>query len=467
MTQDTSFNHGHVRTVAGSQMQNVDEFLDHRTRDRSSDDIIKSKDWHDLGKLDVWLHMRAPISAVWSHPMWRIFDGKVDGSDKRVKMVGFNKWGCHEDEKSVLKKQHKRRPDGSRLFPPQRCPQCKIDELVREMVVRGELRWTDPVLKFEGEDRSKTVIIRAGDFWGAFGSKDLDDDEIAEVLRTGAPTKPNAWKTAMPAKCSYVYVVVDNAHVADGAKIVVEGDALGRKMQKAIRDEMERNSSRDLGDPWKNPYLFGWRYDDAKQFADKYDVKVLGTKPSDEVFAAIRDADPPDTSDQIARGDVDELRTIYETFLVPGVKLQLDKAFPPRMAGTKPAAAATPPPATQAATGAPAPAAAAAAVTKPPAELCECDHCGEKCLSASDMTCPKCGAGYVMNGEYPVLATRPCLSCKAQVALPGSGAPGKIGDRAKCGACGAEHFETKVDEQTFTWAIVEAPKEQPRVRGKR
>jgi len=442
--QDATFNYGHSRQVAGREMSTVDAFLEHRSRDRSSDLILKSSEWKKDGKLDLWLHTRSPIAAIWSHSLWRIGELTTDGKKERA--VFFTKWNCHDPEE-VLKRQYKRRADGSRVTPPEHDPFCKMIEAVRAEVVAGTIRWTDPILKFEGDDRSKTIIVRAGDFWGAFSSKDLSEEEIASMRREGIK-KADAWKTALPAKCSYIFVAVDDAHIEAGARILIEGEAIGKKMQKAIRDEMERQGSKELGNPLKNPYLFRWTFDDAKDFADKYDVRVLGKKPSDEVLEIIRDEDPPDTSDQVAPGDIDELRTVVEAHWVA------DRAVRDRVL--------------QAAFGAKDPAAAPSG-EKIEEDRFDCDHCGAKeAMGVEDLECPKCNAAYVILGQgedaHAVLSSRPCTGCKAQIVLPGISGPGKFGDNVACPQCGAIHHEDNTVDNDGTrveWFFVQPPKVDP------
>jgi len=455
---ETSFNFGANRTVAGSEMD-VDGFLNHRSRDRSGDTILRSSEWKKEGKLDLWLHTKSRIAAVWRHSFWRIVERTDKETNKKEKIVVFSPWNCHEDEQ-VLKRQFKRRADGTRVVPPECCPFDKLAEAVRMMAVRGEIRWTDPILKFEGDDRSQTTLVRAGDFWGAFSSGDLSEEEIGQMRRAGV-AKRDAWKTSLVPKCSYVFCGADDANLGDGPRILIEGEALGRAMQRAIEREIERHGSKELGNPFKHPVLFRWTFDDSKDFSDKYDVRVLGKQPSDEVLAVIRDAEPPDTSDEVARGDVDELRALLESHAL--VKLPLDACFPARdAASAQPKPAASP--------------SAPAGIEG--SERYDCDHCGGKeVMSIDDLACPKCGANYGQitedGGQSTVLFTRPCTACKEQIALPGRGAPGTFGDHVKCSQCGAEHFEERGENDgPVEWFFVEpkapeGPKEEPKPAARR
>jgi rubredoxin len=449
---EASFNYGHSRTVAGREMD-VDGFLTHRSRERSGGAVLRSSEWKKDGKLDLWLHTGTRIASVWRHSFWRVVERTDKETRKTEKVVVFSPWNCHEDEE-VLRRQYKRRADGARQAPPERCPFDKLSEAIRAMAVRGEIRWTDPVLKFEGDDRSQTVIVRAGDFWNAFGSKDLSEEEIAQLRRVGV-NRRDAWKTALMPKCSYLFVAADDANLADGARILIEGEALGRAMQRAIEGEIDRHGSKELGNPFKNPYMFRWTFDDSKDFADKYGAKVIGKKPTDEVLAVIRDAEPPDTSDELAFGDVDELRALLEAHAL--LKLPLDACFPPRD------------PASAQKNGAKADEGSDADGDLP--LRFDCDHCGAKeVMGEDDFECPKCGAEYEVVDGNTVLGARPCLSCKAPVALPGVRAPGKFGDHVKCAKCGAEHFEehgerdAKAPADTplpVNWFIVEAKPVEP------
>lgn len=473
---DTSFNHGANRHVAGAE-HDIDAFTRHRTSSRASDLIIKNEDWKK-GGIRLWLHTRAPIVSVWHHQFFKVIEKRED----KAKLPIFFKWNCWEAE-SVNVDRFKRRRDGTRTNPPCNCPFCLLIEEVRFAVAGRALRWTDEILKFEGDNRADTKLIRAGDFWGAFSSRDLDDDEVADLRRAGVDRK-EAWKTALTPKCDYVFCAADADNLGDGCRIIVPPGIMGERMQDAIVREQKR-SGKDKGNPLKNPYLFEWSYDDrAKMPKDAYRVDVLGTSPSDEVLKIIRDTDPPDTSDLIAWGDADELRSLLEAHSLLDAKLwipMLDRAFPARDDSAKDG----PAPAREAPKDAPAPTEAPGAGTskgamlqavagpaKPPApeELFDCEHCGAKeAMRATDFDCPKCGAKYVEIGKgdavETVLGYRPCLSCKAPVALPGVAAPGKVGDKAKCGQCGAEHFENGDDPPA--WAMVEAPKEEPKAPARR
>lgn len=466
---DASFNHGANRHVAGAE-HDIDGFTRHRTSSRSSDLIIKNSDWKKAG-LKLWLHTKAPIPSVWHHQFFKLIETRGD----KEKLPIFFKWNCWESEK-VNVDRFKRRRDGSRMVPPKECPFCLLIEEVRLAVASRGLLWIDEVLNFEGDNRAKTKIIRAGDFWGAFGSHDLDDDEIADLRRAGVDRK-EAWKTSLTAKCEYIFLGADADNLADGCRIIVPPGVMGEAMQDAILREQKR-LGKDRGNPRLNPYLFEWSYDERAK-KDAYRVDVLGTAPSDEVLKVIRDTDPPDISDLIGWGDADELRALLEAHSVLDARLwipMLDKAFPARDDSPK----SSPSPAREgakdvSASAGPSNTPAAKSESKqpsPPAkeELYDCEHCGAKeVMKSTDFECPKCGAKYVEVGDgdakSTVLGYRPCLSCKTPVALPGVAGPGKSGDKVKCGQCGAEHFENGDDPPA--WAMVEAPKEEPKAPARR
>jgi len=469
---DTSFNHGANRHVAGAE-HDIDGFTRHRTSSRASDLIIKNEDWKK-GGIRLWLHTKAPIVSVWHHQFFKVIEKRED----KARLPIFFKWNCWEDEK-VNVDRFKRRRDGSRTNPPCQCPKCKLIEIVRESVAGRTLRWTDEVLKFEGDNRADTKLIRAGDFWGAFSSRDLDDDEVADLRRAGVDRK-EAWKTALTPKCDYVFCGADADNIADGCRIIVPPGIMGERMQDAIVREQKR-SGKDKGNPLKNPYLFEWSYDDrAKMPKDAYRVDVLGTAPSDEVLKVIRDTDPPDTSDLIAWGDADELRSLLEAHSVLDARVwipMLDRAFPARDDSSKggPAPAPEGVKDAPAQTGAPNTPAAKAEPAKPPAaptpeELYDCEHCGAvKVMKSTDFDCPKCGAKYVEVGEGDAKATvlgyRPCAGCKTLVALPGVTAPGKAGDHTKCQQCEMDLHETGDDPPQ--WIGVEVVKAEPKAPARR
>ena len=442
-----SFNYGQNKHDSGAAMSDVDDFLKHRSRDRASDLIVR---WKDDGQVQLWLATRAPIFSVWRHPWFRIVESEKEGRKERI--VIPSPWGCHDSE-DTAKKQYKRRPDGTRIAAPE-CPFDKLAEALKAEVDAGRLSWVEPIIKFEGDDRSKAVIIRPGDFWGAFSAKDLSDDEIASLRRAGVNRK-EAWKSALPAKCSYVFVAAVDDDLASGLKLFVEGEAVGRKMQKAIRDEMDRQGTKDAGNPFKNPYMFRWSFDDKRDFADKYDIKVIGKRLSDEILAVIQ-SEPPDTSDVTAAGDADELRASIEKHALYSMGPLLDRVFGASESRT------------QVPKDAPVEKSEAKA-TEPAAKkiepLYECDHCNKVTLGEEDRKCSNCGAEYALVGvgaeARVVLSSRPCTACKTPISLPA-----KIGEKVPCPKCGEKHHEEEKkdgDNVSYEWFhdVEKKPEEMP------
>jgi len=143
---DASFNYGHARTTSGGE-HDIDDFTRHRTQTRSNDLIIKGDDWKK-GGLRFWLHTKAPIASVWHHQFYKV----IETRDDKEKLPIFFKWNCWDPE-DILVDRFKRRRDGTRIHPPEECPQCIFSELIRKAAVDGELNWTADAFVFEGDNR--------------------------------------------------------------------------------------------------------------------------------------------------------------------------------------------------------------------------------------------------------------------------------------------------------------------------
>lgn len=435
----------------------VDAFLDHTASGGGSGTAYFRK-WKKAGKATVWLHRHAGFVVKWAHGWPRFVElTDRDTGEKRVEVWSGSSWNCHEDE-LVLKRQNFRTPDDERETPPRSCPHCKLIEEVRRLVADGSLQLWDPIFRFEGSQEQFDVVLTAGGIYNAFktqGNGSLSDREVAECRKHGIRFD-DVWKENAKARCGYTFVVVDNARPENGVQIADEREALGQKMQRAIRDEIDRNGGGErgkmLGNPLRTPYPFLWGYDERASFSERYRVVALtaGEPALTDEIRELIESDPPDLARHLAPGNAAVLRADMERSAL--VKFDFDAIFKdvettqdatepdddpdnPLTDAIRDVKADRVPEVGRGKTE-PAPA---------PEDVFECDHCGGA-LKGTDFVCPHCGAKYDDNG---VIVSRPCLKCKTQIDTV-------QGDRFICEKCATIH-EVKDDE----WVTVEPEKAAP------
>lgn len=399
--------------TAASQGLDFDDFLGHSAT-QSGGAFLEN--WKEDGSILIWLHPEAPIHALWSH-RWLQFVKDEDGDGGDFRMLRVN---CLENE-NVLKRQRFRHGDGTREYPPTTCPHCLLVEFIRAQIEAGELSWTDPVFKFEGDEDD--IVIRAGGITGLFQKRDMSEAEKRELKRAGVYVK-DAFKENGQASLEYVFGVIANENPDAGCVVACERQTLGKKMQKAIRDRMEEHeeegieitnwrgqkfSGKDAAKPSNNPCCFKWAYDANKDFSDKYDVKVFANKkPSPDILAKFAEP-PPDVARLVAVPDLAQLRESYERYSL--IDLPLDELFGPaeRALGVDSTKASKEQAADETADDVdddlPESWGGTAKGDPPKAEaenMVECDHC-KKPMPESAMTCPHCGAEYIEDDEGDII----------------------------------------------------------------
>ena len=192
----------------------IDDFLSHRSSDRGA---YLTK-WKDDGKVNTWMHCERLPMAVWRHggiPKVVVLEDKKTGES--VRHVWSGEYVCHEDE-SVLKKQYKLNPDGSREVPPEYCPDCRLADYARRLVGSGRKSWMDPLFEWEADDPKENLTLTAGGIFmsrKAFDELELDEDDTKEMRKRGIVIK-DMWKQNVFAKMSYLFCVVDDAHPESG-----------------------------------------------------------------------------------------------------------------------------------------------------------------------------------------------------------------------------------------------------------
>lgn len=430
------------------------------------------------GDVTIWLHCNFAPQIFWHHN-WPVVQEVKDkeGDDKHMEVWG-SRWGCHDAQfEQVLKKRNFRdKATGEREYPPVRDPLCKLIELVHREVWTSKLSWLEPVFQFEGDDPTQTRVMLAGGLYNAFNDKNLTPAQKNELRKAGV-RQDESWQQDVRAKCSFLMVCAIDGQLEEGLKIAIEGEALKNEMKRAIETQRKQRRDKALSPvgPQAMPYPFRWEYDQTQDFAKRYIVTPLNDEPTDEILAAIKESEPPDTSEITVEGDPDALLASVEEHAL--VKLDWGSCFkvegkttaavpaaitstPKAAAKPVPAAAkAGPPPSTTGGVGggyggagappkaAPAkPVTAASVVKAAPVKLYTCEHCGKAAMSDKDFTCPACGALYEEIDEggqkQVVMTARPCTKCKTPIVLSASPqTPGEAGENVICEKCGAIHHE--------------------------
>ena len=273
----------------------VDAFINHRTRDGGGGGagILKWKDPKESRTVDVWLHRKAPFTAVWSHGFPRIAEYQKDGRD--IREVRPGSIVCVESEEVLRRQGFRDRDTDERETAPTICPMCLLAEHVRALVRDGAIKVTDVLFRVSPDESSRDVqLIHAGGFYGGFKEDKLTDEEM-EALREARISLRDAWRETGVARCNYVFVVVDAEDTAEGVQIAREPGLLGDKMKEAIANEIERR--KDRGYPIKNPYPFRWKNVPSEKVIHKrYAVNVLEEEASEELLQLITETDVPDLS---------------------------------------------------------------------------------------------------------------------------------------------------------------------------
>lgn len=299
--------------MAAHEMNSVDDFLNHRSNDRSGGFLTKwrkpAAEGGGGGKVNIWLHPKRMPIALWQHRFPKI----VVREDRKTNEVKTNAWGqsynCHETE-ATLKKQYRRnRETGEREAPPKRCPLCRLIETVRGMVDEGKLNWTQTLFRFEGDEEN--VILHAGGLYNAFGRDDLTDQEKKEMKEAKIYAK-DAWTENAQAKMNYLFCVVDNVNVAAGVQIAIETGLLGDKVKEVIADTRE-SLGEDVGNPFKHPYCIQWEYREAeKEFNKKYHARRMELIKLTPAIVKALQGPPPDLDGVITPFNIDSMRAILE-----------------------------------------------------------------------------------------------------------------------------------------------------------
>ena len=429
----------------------LDDFLGHETKSGGSSQFLRGWRKRKPPIVDVFLHRKSGIIALWQHNVPRVYEKKLDGGGKELRVFGGS-WNCLESE-DVLKKQYRREKDtGERTVPPVMCPVCRTMEFFRAAYREGAIGFAEPLFKFVGDDPKETQLLTFGGMCSLYGSDYLSDEE-KEVVKNEVSLK-EAWKENINAKCNYLFVVVDADNHKDGVQIAVETTSLGDHVKECIRNQMT-SLGEDDGNPILNPYALRWEHNaEAKEFGKKYKCIAMPKIALTKEVEALINSEPPDLENIVRPGNVTTMRASLEGHYIGPVEVDWDGIFGPaeragfghaeedqaagadeeeskpqqhshksvaKAAGTAKAAldkatADKPAPAPEVA-----PAAVAESTTKtggrrkkeaaapppPPAtEQIPCDECGAQ-MAADATVCPQCGAEYELEAPPADVAPAP------------------------------------------------------------
>lgn len=393
----------------------LDSFLGHSPNVNSGG---YTKSWKEKDKatsIDTFLHTKAPILALWRHPMPMIEVREIkpqNGQPFTRREIWNKQLVCHEPEK-VLQNWFKRSKETDlREYPPTKCGICLLSEYVRTWVLGGELDWLEPLFKWDGENDKGAVtrVLRAGAMYGAFSSKKLSEDEIKEMTAVGI-YQNEAFMHTVAAKCNYAFAVVNADDPGAGCTISIESVSLGDAIKKVIHDQ-RTSLGKDEGDPFKNPYGIRWNNNpNAKKIQDRYTANpLMRLTPTPEIRDLIT-GDPPrmdhysDPFDpRIVRAELEEHCLIdgipWDSFFPKSIEKEADVK---RVVGMP-------------------------EVNKPVVTVEEqipCDNCG-KSMNASSAKCPHCGQEYDVDPEdepAPAPKPEPPPAPKAPIARGRRGTP--------------------------------------------
>jgi hypothetical protein len=319
----------------------IDSFLSHKTSEGGGAFLKKWRKKDEITKLNTWIHTDQPPIALWQHEFPRLFVKDDKNTGESITLVWGGKYKCREDE-SVLRKQYHRNDDGSRKTPPQRCPFCRLIEVVRQLVETKQLDWSKVLFRFEGDKDIR--VVHAGGIYNAFKDEweTLDPKEKKRLLDAGITMKKEGgvWQENGIAKCAYVFSIVVNDNPSAGCQITTETSLLGDKVREVINDTIESLGAED-GNPLIKPYCIQWESrPNEQEWNKKYKARRMEAIPlTPEIEALIR-GPAPDLKTALRGFNLKTMRAYMEQhclialpwddiFNVPDDEPEEEEEFPP------------------------------------------------------------------------------------------------------------------------------------------
>lgn len=390
--------------------QSVDEFLNFRGQEGGASTRLKN--WKEKGFFNAFFHRGLMPSSVWYHRIPELVVRRdKDDPSRQLHNVWSRQFVCFEDEK-ILKKQRFRTPEGLREHPPIICPDCRLLEVIRAMVLRGDIKDTDVVFEWSGSDKPEENCVRhAGGITGLWKQDKMtpaDKERLAQhgIYMANSGKKFGAWNEKAIAQLNYIFAVVNAEDAAAGLQVDIQTQGLGDKVKKTINKEIASNGA--SGNPFTNPYCIQFQYKPSEpKFDDKYDAQRMNIVPLTPSIQQLIDGEPPDISRYTRLPDLATHRAMLETHAK--VSLPWDEIFGPAERAEKVRRATSAP--DQAASAAPiigpqpapaSPPPVARVREKPPEEWG--DPCDPPCnapMLKGQTVCGKCGAKYAVTPDAP------------------------------------------------------------------
>ncbi len=426
----------------------LDDFLGHETKTSGGGQFLRGWRKRDPARVDVFLHRKSNIVALWQHNIPRVYEKKLEDGTIQRRVFGGS-WNCLESE-DVLKKQYRRERDtGERTVPPVICPVCRMMEHFRGLYRAQKIAFTEPLFKWVGDDPKETQLVSFGGMVNAYGSDKLEDAEKAAMARAKVIVK-EAWKENLYSKCNYLFVVVDNDNPDDGVQIAVETTSLGDHVKECIRDQMTSLGEED-GNPIMKPYALRWEHNkNAAEFGKKYKAIAMPKIQLTEKVKQLINSDPPEIDNIIKPGNITTLRASLEANYIGKVKVDWDEIFgPAERAGYGEHAASSDTDSSFADDDAPSPAVSAPAPAKP-AQAAP--------AAESEPQSPPAAKTGRKKKEAPAPEPAPAAA-EPEMGPPCDecGAP-MVKGATVCDACGAEY---ELEEQDAPAAATPAPEAKP------
>lgn len=461
--------------TSASGRMSMEEFANHDPGTRAEREYLAWKNDKE-GKVEVWL-LDDPWK-VWRHTWQRVLTVKKDGKEKEI--CGMFVWNTMETEETVLKlRKQGYYYDDDRELEDRREPKCdpflKMLEWTYRAVREGAIDWLDPVFKFEPKDEQDR-IIHAGGLLKMFPSSfddlsfanEAEERAVKNAFKAANVDLKNVFKEAGTIGLKYVFTVLEDEHPSNGPKVAIESEALGNAIKKIYEHRKEKfeDGKRTKEEIQKMANLvkrvcLRWKFDNSKNFSEKYDVIELDNRtPSEEVRQAF-EADLPDVEIIIGQGNVAQLEQNFRQHWCHDVSPPWQKIFADayerarelekehkRKPGTYTELSTD---FNHGANEKESPKSAPEVGSQTDGDTVPCEACG-KHMPADATACPHCKAEYVevkdQNGDvFVCLKKQKCQHCGESWNA----------DELKCGACGAEY---QAGEDGFVVTKKPEPKSQ-------
>lgn len=302
----------------------LETFLGHKSQAAGGGQFLRGWKKRTPPAINTFLHMKAPIIALWQHNIPKLQEVTDKEGTKRIEVWGGN-WNCIEDEDILSTQYHRDRDTGDREHPPEVCPTCRLTEVVRLFIESGELPFAQPIFKWVGDDPQKSKVIHAAGIFNGFKKDDSDLTRKQKMsMKKNSISRKEAWKENFMAKCNYLFVLVDADQPGEGVQIAIETTLVGDKVKEVIRDQMTALGEDD-GNPLTNPYCIRWEHRPAeKEFQKKYHCLPMPRVTLSKAVQKLISGAPPNIEGIIAPGNITKLRADFEQHALPALADLID-----------------------------------------------------------------------------------------------------------------------------------------------